>query len=115
MDWVAGNPLDWVATFPWIAWQHSSGLGGRNPWNTQTEDLEGFVLVEAEEDGAAEEAEAHSRASSAWDARVDEIARLISSVNLEEEMKELVCDGIVEYTTRLLAAVELLRKTRLPS
>ena len=28
------NPLDWVATFPWIAWQHSHGLGGRNPWNT---------------------------------------------------------------------------------
>jgi len=24
-----------VATFPWITWQHSSGLGGRNPWNTQ--------------------------------------------------------------------------------
>jgi predicted ATPase len=24
-----------VATFPWIAWQHSCGLGGRIPWNTQ--------------------------------------------------------------------------------
>ena len=23
-----------MATFPWIAWQHSRGLGGRNPWNT---------------------------------------------------------------------------------
>jgi hypothetical protein len=35
------NPLDWVATFPWTGWQHSCGLGGRNPWNTQVAQAEG--------------------------------------------------------------------------
>jgi hypothetical protein len=28
-----------VATFPWIAWQHSCGLGGRIPWNTHGADV----------------------------------------------------------------------------
>lgn len=96
-------------TRQWINFLHEADVAG-------TEDLEGFALVEVREPTRAEGAsEAYSRASNAWDARVDEIARLISSVNLEEEIKELVCDGIVEYTTRLLAAVELLRKTRLLS
>src|SRR5215475_3616198 len=31
-----GNiPVDWVAEILWTGWQHSHGLGGRNPWNTQ--------------------------------------------------------------------------------
>src|SRR5712691_5406806 len=30
------HAVDWMATFLWTGWQHSSGLGGRNPWNTQS-------------------------------------------------------------------------------
>jgi hypothetical protein len=29
--------MDWVAGFTWIGWQPSHGLGGRHPWNMQTE------------------------------------------------------------------------------
>ena len=100
-------------TRQWINFLHEADVAG-------TEDLEGFALVEVREPMAAEEAQSHipdsaSASDSVWGARAEEIARLIVSGNLDVEIQEIVCDGIVEYTSRLLATIELIRKARVLS
>jgi transcriptional regulator with XRE-family HTH domain len=99
-------------TRQWITFLHEADVAG-------IEDLEGFTLVEVSEPAAEGKAASHvpdtasaERSNIVWNAKAEEIARLIASGNLDTEIQELVCDGIVEYSTRLLAVVELLQKTR---